>query len=97
MAEFKRRVGDPNLGGSTRTPIVTAYRQDALRCARALVDGPLALSALRERGAPADVAAILQRDVYGWFRRLRRGVYELTEAGRAGLDRFAHVPRDAGS
>src|SRR5436190_11757826 len=27
LAEFARRQGDPNIGGRTRAPIVTAYRQ----------------------------------------------------------------------
>ena len=31
LGEFERRRGDLNVGGSSRTPIVTAYRQDALR------------------------------------------------------------------
>ncbi len=34
LGEFQRRVGDPNQGGTSRRPIVTAYRQDALKCAR---------------------------------------------------------------
>ena len=33
LREFQRRVGDPNEGGSSRRSIMTAYRQDALRCA----------------------------------------------------------------
>ena len=33
LREFRHRVGDPNQGGSTRRTIMTAYRQDALRCA----------------------------------------------------------------
>lgn len=95
LGEFARRAGDPNVGGSTRTPIVTAYRQDALRCVRLLVDGPRSIAELRTAGAPADAARILQRDVYGWFERTGRGVYALNEAGRGALDRFAHVPGDA--
>ena len=33
LREFQHRVGDPNEGGSNRHKIMTAYRQDALRCA----------------------------------------------------------------
>lgn len=41
LREFSRRVGDPNTGGSTRVKLVTAYRQDALRCAAYLsANGP---------------------------------------------------------
>ena len=91
LGEHARRRGDPNRGGSTRVPIVTAYRQDALRCARLLQDGPLSLKALRAAGAPQDVAAILQRNVYGWFERIAKGTYGLTEAGVQGVDTFAHA------
>ena len=40
VAEHRRRKGDPALGGSTRAPIMTAYRQQALACASALSRGP---------------------------------------------------------
>ncbi|MCW2242942.1 DUF2161 domain-containing phosphodiesterase [Azospirillum canadense] len=90
LGEHARRKGDPNRGGSTRVPIVTAYRQDALRCARLLQDGPMTLKALRAAGAPKDVSVILQRNVYGWFERVVKGTYGLTDAGRNGLDCFAH-------
>ncbi len=39
VAEHQRRQGDPALGGSTRSPIMTAYRQQALACASALAEG----------------------------------------------------------
>jgi len=91
LDEFTRRTGDGNIGGRNRTPIITAYREDALRCARALADGPMPLKALRAATGVADAAAILQRDVYGWFRRLGRGTYELTEAGQAALGQFAET------
>jgi len=38
--EQRRREGDPAIGGSTRQPIMTAYRQQALACAAALQWGP---------------------------------------------------------
>ncbi|MBP2314003.1 DUF2161 domain-containing phosphodiesterase [Azospirillum soli] len=91
LGEHKRRQGDPNKGGSTRVPIVTAYRQDALRCARLLGDGPMTLKALRTAGAPKDVAAILQRNVYGWFERVAKGTYTLTGDGLQGIDAFEHA------
>jgi len=91
LGEHRKRVGDPNKGGSTRVPIVTAYRQDALRCARLLRDGPMTLKAMRAAGAPDDVAAILQRNVYGWFERVVKGTYTLTATGRQGVETFAHA------
>ena len=32
LKEFHKRKGDPNIGGSTKTKLMTAYKQDALRC-----------------------------------------------------------------
>ncbi|MDB5363518.1 MAG: hypothetical protein JWO51_4815 [Rhodospirillales bacterium] len=85
IREHGRRVGDPTPGGSsTRVPRMTAYRQQALVCAATLAAGPAKPKALRAQGVP-DAAAILQSNYYGWFERVERGVYRLTEAGRAAL------------
>src|SRR6201995_2789892 len=83
VAEHQRRNGDPALGGSTRAPIMTAYRQQALACASALSQGPRRVRDLRP--AIPDAPKILLHNVYGWFERVERGVYQLTDAGRAGL------------
>ena len=92
LGEFARRAGDMNIGGSRGVPIVTAYRQDALRCARALAEaGALHLRDLRVAAGVADAAQIMQRNVYGWFERIGRGTYALSEAGHAGLARFAEA------
>jgi hypothetical protein len=81
--EHRRRHGDPSAGGSTRRPIMTAYRQQALDCAAALAAGPARPRDLKPT-AP-DAAKILLRNVYGWFERIERGRYGLTAAGRAAL------------
>jgi len=86
IAEHQRRKGDPVLGGSTRTPIMTAYRQQALACAFAMTDGPRRLRDLKPEIPEAP--KILQHNVYGWFDRADRGVYVLTEAGHAALRRW---------
>ncbi|MFW6234593.1 MAG: DUF2161 family putative PD-(D/E)XK-type phosphodiesterase, partial [Spirochaetota bacterium] len=48
--------------------------------------GPCSPSGLRLRGASERAAAILRDNHYGWFVRIRRGVYGLTEAGRTEPD-----------
>lgn len=86
LDEHRRRQGDPVPGGGSRAPIMTAYRQQALVCARALVAGPR-----RPRDLAASVpkaAAILHRNVYGWFERTAHGVYALTPAGHDALARW---------
>lgn len=87
VEEFRRRRGDPVAGGSTRQPQMTAYRQQALAVAAALSAAP---GRPRDLKAIApDAAKILQANVYGWFERVTRGVYGLTDGGRAALVRFA--------
>jgi hypothetical protein len=50
--------------------------------------GRASLKALRESGLVPNAPRILQRDVYGWFRRLERATYGLTERARRDLGRF---------
>lgn len=83
LKEHASRKGDPTRGGSTRQPIMTAYRQRALACARAIgVDHarPRDFKPLAE-----DAGAILLRNVYGWFERVDKGTYRLSEAGKAAI------------
>jgi len=93
LSEFSRRSGDHNVGGTTRRPRVTAYREDALRVARALaeVGGAAKPSAVRDAAGVPKAAAILRSDVYGWFERVAPGLYAITPAGRGGLDLYADV------
>lgn len=86
LGEHARRIGDPSLGGSTRLPVMTAYRQRALACAALLRDGPGRPRDLRQ--AASDAAGILRRNVYGWFERTERGIYRLTVLGEAALRRW---------
>ncbi|RWX64823.1 hypothetical protein EN780_19790 [Mesorhizobium sp. M4B.F.Ca.ET.089.01.1.1] len=83
MEEHYRRKGDPATGGSTRTPIMTAYRQEALACAAAMADGPKRPRDLKVLSPRA--ASILLHNYYGWFARAERGIYALTEIGRAAV------------
>lgn len=89
LSEFQRRSGDHNIGGTTRRPRMTAYREDALRCAARLADGPLAPLALRDLVPKA--AMMLRRNVYGWFEKQARAQYALSAAGAAALVEHAAI------
>ena len=95
VAEHRKRQGDPAPGGSTRSPIMTAYRQQALACAEVLSHGPRKVRDLRP--SIPDAPKILLHNVYGWFERVERGVYKLTDAGRAALKRWPQQSSIAGS
>lgn len=83
LEEHKRRVGDPQLGGGRGKPIMTAYRQDCITCATALLAGPQSPRQLKPLVARA--ATILRSNVYGWFAKESRGIYTLTDLGRAAV------------
>ena len=86
ISEHRRRKGDPTAGGATRTPIMTAYRQQALACAAALQAGQQRPRDLRP--VAPDAARILLSNVYGWFDKIDRGVYALSEQGAEALRRW---------
>ncbi|WP_108814476.1 DUF2161 domain-containing phosphodiesterase [Loktanella sp. Alg231-35] len=92
LRAFDRLQGDPNAGGATRHGIITGYRQDAVRCARFLaVHGPSKGAQVKEWTEVPQATRIMADDHYGWFTRVERGVYALTDAGRKGLSDFGDV------
>lgn len=94
LREFHRRVGDPNVGGTTGIPRMTAYRQDALRCLAALGGGPRPVRAVVAEAGVARAAALMRDDHYGWFDHPARGVYAPSPKGLAALqDHAAEVAR----
>ncbi len=89
LREFERRVGDPNTGGMTGVKQVTAYRQNALRCAVYLAaEGPCRAAEVARAVGFAKAGDLMRADHYGWFERVDRGVYALTPKGVAGLEEF---------
>jgi hypothetical protein len=85
--EHRRRIGDPASGGMSKSPIMTAYRQQALACAVSLSQGPRRTSEIKT--IVPEAPKILLRNVYAWFCRVERGVYGLTQAGTTALDRWS--------
>ncbi len=78
LREFARRDGDPNVGGSTRRGLVTAYRQDALRCFEFLSEhGATKAAVVAEGTGVPNARRILADNHYGWFRRVATGIYEI--------------------
>jgi len=88
LREHQRRQGDPAIGGGTRQPIMTAYRQQALAVAQAILEATSAKPRDLKAMAP-DAPKILLHNVYGWFARIERGLYGLTDAGREALKVWA--------
>ncbi len=90
LREFAKRVGDPTQGGSTRSGLMTAYRQDALRCLNFLhTNGPTKASEVARAAAVQTARRIMYDDHYGWFERADKGVYGLSPKGTEAVEAFA--------
>ena len=92
LREFENRSADFNVGGSCRRPIMTAYREEALRIAsQLLVLGPSKVRSLTVAAQSNRAGSILLNNYYGWFERVDRGIYALTPKGCKALEEYAHV------
>ena len=92
--EFKKRVGDHNTAGSSKKKIVTAYKQDALRCLAVIKKEQIPLATIREKSRLKRAAGILQKNYYGWFERVKRGHYRLSAAGLQALKEYSQIIED---
>lgn len=98
LKEFAERVGDPEDGGSSSRQRLTAYRQDALRCARRLAEeGVLKVSVLSERTGVPRAGGILRDNHYGWFDRVKIGHYTLSQKGELDLLQWSEALERLGS
>lgn len=87
--EFLNRAGDPNTGGVVRQKIMTAYRQQVIRVAACVAEsGDCQLAEIRKSTGIEKTGSILQNNHYGWFERVSRGRYRLTEIGKSEFESF---------
>lgn len=92
LTEMSQRSLNLNTGGSTRRPVMTAYREQSLAVAAALAEtGPAAPRDLRRLGTCGKTGSILLNNHYGWFERLGVGRYALTESGRKALGDYPEL------
>ncbi len=91
LREFERLEGDPNAGGATRHGIVTAYRQDALKCAAHLAEhGAVKGSIVAQATGVSSATRLMYDNHYGWFEKIDKGVYALSDSGIEGLKHWAY-------
>lgn len=89
LREFAKRVGDPNLGGTGGKKLMTAYRQDALRCLKALKrDGASKALQVAKIAQVERARNIMAHDHYGWFENVEHGVYHFTPKGKEALKEY---------
>lgn len=88
--EIDGRSGNYNIGGSSKKKIITAYRENCIQIACLLKElGELSPKQLKQLGTGEKTSSILSKNYYGWFKRVKRGVYVLTAKGN---DQINHYP-----
>ena len=93
--EIDGRSADYNKGGSTRQKIITAYRERSVKIA-VLMDKHGEVSAkmlVNEYGEEKSIGSILGKNFYGWFERIDKGIYRLSEKGKEALsdEQYAEI------
>lgn len=94
LKEFENRVTAYNVGGVSKTKIITSYRERALHIAYHLDGEPKTIRELKVLTEDNKCQTILQKNYYHWFERLNRGIYSLSERGRAELESYQHVVKE---
>lgn len=93
IKEVNSRQYDLNVGGSTGKKLVTSYRESAIFIACCL-DKYGAMSPKRLRFYGTDekkTLSILYDNHYGWFNKVSRGVYDLSDEGRKILGEYIEL------
>ena len=87
LKEFNQRIGDTQKGGTTRAKAgLTAYRQRCIRVAEYLLTHPTAKGAeIKKAIGEEQASSHLQKDYYGWFEKVERGVYKISAKGKQEL------------
>ncbi|CAM3062424.1 DUF2161 domain-containing protein [Filibacter tadaridae] len=89
VMEINGRQGNYNVGGSSQTKLMTTYKQNCIHIACSLERfGPLSAKQLRDIGTGEKTSSILIKNYYGWFERIRRGTYCITEKGISELKEY---------
>lgn len=92
LTEINGRSADYNIGGSNRTKIMTAYKENCIQIASYLEKvGPLSPNSLVKIGTGAKTSSILTKNFYGWFERIKRGTYVISEMGEQELKKYPEL------
>ncbi len=83
---IKKEIGgrhtDFNIGGCARRKIVTAHRESVI-AALCYIEK---YGIIKTRECKDNIKYVLQKNHYGWFERVSKGVYTMNDAGRKALE-----------
>lgn len=86
--EFNQRQLSINIGGMSKQKIMTLYKEHALVILNALKDEPKSAKTIQKAVSFDGVYPILYKNYYGWFDRLGKGMYGITDLGKEALNQY---------
>jgi hypothetical protein len=83
IKEMKERTFDLHLGGSSGKKLNTAFREKNIKiaCILSYIKTSTTKELITTYNCSSDTYSILYNNFYGWFYKVERGVYSLTEKG----------------
>ncbi|MCT4542622.1 MAG: DUF2161 family putative PD-(D/E)XK-type phosphodiesterase [Vallitalea sp.] len=94
IQEIDGRHIDYNIGGSNKTKLMTAYKENALQIACYLYKyGNLSPKELRKLGTGDKTGSILNNNFYNWFIKIERGVYRISEKGVQAIEQYNELSK----
>jgi hypothetical protein len=96
VKEIRERTKDYNTGGSTGKKLMTAYREKALYIACCLnLYGTMNVRQLKKLGTDSKkTSPILLQNHYGWFDRVEKGLYRLSNEGLKALTIYEELAQE---
>ena len=93
IKELDGRSGDYNTGGTNKRKRITAYRETAIYIATCMETKkrPMKPAELRSYDTGKKTTSILSANHYGWFQRVDRGIYQLTDRGKTELANYPEI------
>lgn len=91
LKEFNQRKINYNVGGVTKTKLMTSYKELALLTLYFLQEGAKSTKDIKDFVQNNKVLSLLQKNYYGWFNRKSRGIYELSTSGKQALQTYESI------
>jgi hypothetical protein len=92
IKEASERRSNTNIGGSSKITTMTAYKEKCIQIAFYLDHlGAMSASDLRKLNTGERTYGILYDNHYKWFKRVERGVYDLSDLGKREYQRYSEI------
>lgn len=92
LKEATSRYINYNEGGSVQRKLMTAYKDSSIHIACCFEKyGPLTTKRLQQLGTCEKTYSILTKNFNGWFEKLGRGIYNISQKGKTDLAKFTEL------